>query len=83
MTTDLTAPRLSGLALSAGILLQEGPIWIVERPVVTMHTVTPVEQWGVWDARIILNLEDWAGNYGILPGRESTTTCWSSPGSTT
>ena len=27
-----------------------------------------MEQWGVWDARIILNLEDWAGNFGIMPG---------------
>ena len=34
-------------------LVQEGPIWLVERPVVTMHTITPVEQWGIWDARIM------------------------------
>ena len=48
-------------------LVQEGPIWLVDRPVSTIHTVTPVEQWGTWDARIILNIEDWAGNFGIMP----------------
>ena len=51
-------------------LVQEGPIWLVERPVATVHTITPVTQWGVWDARMELNLYDWAGNYGILPKGE-------------
>ena len=22
---------------------------------------------GIWDARIVINIEDWAGNYGALP----------------
>ena len=33
----------------------------------TVHTITPVTQWGIWDARMELNLYDWAGNYGVLP----------------
>ena len=49
-------------------LVEEGPIWLVERPVSTIHTITPVEQWGIWDARIVLNIEDWAGNFGVMPG---------------
>ena len=42
--------------------------WI--RPIEVIHTVTPVEQEGTWDAGIKLNLEDWAGNYGVLPDGE-------------
>ena len=42
---------------------------MVERPVVTLQTVTPMTQWGIWDcARLHLNVYDWAGNYGALPG---------------
>ena len=51
-------------------LVEEGPIWLIECPVETVHTITPIEQWGIWDARIILNIEDWAGNYGIMPDGE-------------
>ena len=35
-------------------LVEEGPIWLVERPVSTIHTITPITQWGIWDARIVL-----------------------------
>ena len=48
-------------------LVEEGPIWLIERPVVTLHTVTPITQWGIWDARIVLDIENWAGNYGPMP----------------
>ena len=51
-------------------LVQEGEIWLVDRPVEVVHTVTPIEQDGVWDAAITLNLEDWAGNYGPMPDGE-------------
>ena len=51
-------------------LVEEGPIWLITCPVETVHTITPIEQWGIWDARIILNIEDWAGNYGIMPDGE-------------
>ena len=48
-------------------LVQEGPIWLIERPVATVHTITPVTQWGIWTSRVKLNIYDWAGNYGLLP----------------
>ena len=51
-------------------LVEEGPIWYVERNVETIHTITPIEQWGIWDCAVKLNLEDWAGNYGVLPDGE-------------
>ena len=51
----------------AGRVIEEGEVWLVERPVATIHTVTPITQWGTWDARIELNLYDWAGNYGPMP----------------
>ena len=51
-------------------LVEEGPIWLVERPVATIHTITPITQWGIWDSRIVLDVYDWAGNYGILPSGE-------------
>ena len=35
-----------------------------------VHTVTPVEQEGTWDAAIKLDLENWAGNYGPMPDGE-------------
>ena len=56
--------------LSGRTLVQEGPIWLVDRPVETIHTVTPITQEGIWDAGLVLNLEDWAGNYGPLPDGE-------------
>ena len=43
---------------------------MVERPVSTIHTITPITQWGIWDARIVLNVEDWAGYHGALPSGE-------------
>ena len=48
-------------------LVEEGPIWLIDCPVATIHTITPITQWGIWDARIKLNVYDWAGNYGLLP----------------
>ena len=51
-------------------LVEEGPIWLVERPIETIHTITPITQHGTWDASLKLNLEDWAGNYGVLPDGE-------------
>ena len=51
-------------------LVQEGEIWQVDRPIEVVHTVTPVEQDGTWDAAIKLDLENWAGNYGVLPDGE-------------
>ena len=56
--------------LSGRTLVQEGEIWLVDRPIEVVHTVTPVEQEGTWDAALKLNLEDWAGNYGPMPGGE-------------
>ena len=56
--------------LSGRTLVQEGEIWFVDRPIEVVHTVTPVEQEGTWDAAIKLDLENWAGNYGVLPDGE-------------
>ena len=53
-----------------GRLVEEGPIWLVDRPVSTIHTVTPIVQWGIWDARIRLNIEDWAGYHSVMPKGE-------------
>ena len=53
--------------VSGRTLVQEGEIWFVDRPVEVIHTVTPVEQEGTWDAAIKLDLENWAGNYGPMP----------------
>ena len=51
-----------------GSVQYEGEVWLVERPVVTLQTTTPMTQWGNWDcARLHLNIYDWAGNYGALP----------------
>ena len=51
-------------------LVQEGEIWLVDRPIEVVHTITPITQEGIWDAAITLDLEDWAGNYGVLPDGE-------------
>ena len=56
--------------ISGRTLVQEGEIWLVDRPVEVIHTVTPVEQEGTWDAAIKLDLENWAGNYGPMPDGE-------------
>ena len=56
--------------LSGRTLVQEGEIWLVDRPIEVIHTVTPIEQEGTWDAAIKLDLENWAGNYGVLPDGE-------------
>ena len=56
--------------ISGRTLVQEGEIWQVDRPIEVVHTVTPIEQDGTWDAAIKLDLENWAGNYGVLPDGE-------------
>ena len=32
-------------------LVEEGPIWLIECPIETVHTITPITEWGVWDSR--------------------------------
>ena len=56
--------------ISGRTLVQEGEIWLVDCPIEVIHTVTPVEQDGTWDAGIKLDLENWAGNYGPMPDGE-------------
>ena len=57
----------------AGEIVTEGDVWLIERPVLTIQSITPVTQWGIWDCgTIILDLYDWSGNHSILPsGRHS------------
>ena len=51
-----------------GAVVEPGEVWLVERPVSTMHAITPMTQWGIWDcAEITLDLYNWAGNYSALP----------------
>ena len=41
---------------------EAGNIWLIERPVATLHTITPITQHGLWDcAEIALDLENWTG----------------------
>ena len=50
---------------------EKGRVWLIERPLVTLQTVTPVKKWGIWDcAEIRLDLYDWAGNRSIMPRGE-------------
>ena len=51
----------------AGRVIEEGNIWLIERFLEKIQFVTPITQWGIWDARIVLDIEDWAGNYGPMP----------------
>ena len=45
-----------------------GDVWLIERPIMSIQTIQPVTQWGIWDVgKIRLNLYDWAGNRGIMP----------------
>ena len=53
-----------------GRVVEEGEIWLIERFLETIQTVTPITQWGIWDARIVLDIYDWAGNYGPMPRGE-------------
>ena len=52
-----------------GRVIEEGEVWLVERPVLTLQTITPMTQWGVSGTAVScgLNLYDWAGNRGIMP----------------
>ena len=38
-----------GPSTAQGSVKYEGEIWLVERPVVTLQTATPMTQWGIWD----------------------------------
>ena len=45
-----------------------GEVWLIERPIMSIQTIQPVTQWGIWDVgKIVLDLYDWAGNRGIMP----------------
>ena len=45
-----------------------GDVWLIERPIMSIQTIQPVTQWGIWDVgKIRLDLYDWAGNRGIMP----------------
>ena len=57
----------------AGRMIEEGDIWLIERPVATLHTITPITQHGLWDcAEIVLDLENWTGERrgSVLPDGE-------------
>ena len=62
--------RQDGYVLARqGSIRYPGEVWLIERPVLKLQTKTPMTQWGVWDCgRLIINVYDWAGNYGALPG---------------
>ena len=48
-----------------------GDIWLIERPLMTLQTIQPVAQWGIWDCgQIIINIYDWAGDRSIMPSGE-------------
>ena len=51
-------------------LVEEGSIWLIKCWVETVQTVKPIVQEGIWDSAISLNIEDWAGNYGVMPNGE-------------
>ena len=56
-----------------GRVVEAGNIWLIERPVATLHTITPITQHGLWDcAEIALDLENWTGERpgSILPDGE-------------
>ena len=51
-----------------GSVKYPGEVWLVERPVVTLQTITPMTQWGIWDcAKLHLDIYDWAGYSSVLP----------------
>ena len=56
--------------ISGRTLVEEGQIWLIKCMVETVQTVTPIVQEGIWDAKIELNLYDWAGNYSVMPDGE-------------
>ena len=46
----------------------KGAVWLLERYIAKIQTVTPISQWGIWDCgEIVFNLYDWAGNNSVLP----------------
>ena len=55
--TEDVPPRIVGERL-----VEPGNIWLIERPVATLHTITPITQHGLWDcAEVALDLENWTG----------------------
>ena len=53
-------------------LVEEGPHLADRMPDRNRSTPSlPITEWGVWDSRIILNIEDWAGNYSVMPNGEA------------
>ena len=51
-----------------GDIEHPGEVYLIECPVMSIQTIQPVTQWGIWDVgKIVLDLYDWAGNRGIMP----------------
>ena len=57
--------------ISGRTLVQEGEIWLVDRPIEVVHTVTPVEQEGTWDAALKLDLGELGGQLRRAAGRRT------------
>ena len=51
-------------------LVEEGPIWIIQCPMEIVETVTPITENGEWEAALEINIENWAGNYSVMPDGE-------------
>ena len=54
-------------------IAEPGNVWLIERPVATLHTITPITQHGLWDcAELVLDLENWTGERAgsVVPGGE-------------
>ena len=55
----------------------EGEIWLVERPVVTLQTATPMTQWGIWDCALAASEHLRLGReLRCLAGREAQERVW-------
>ena len=68
-----------------GRVVEAGNVWLIDRPVATLHTITPITQHGLWDcAEVALDLENWTGERPAASCRTASTgTCCVSPGCTT
>ena len=67
---DVTLEYPGPIRDADGRIVEEGEIWLIKRSVQTIQTITPMTAYGIWDSPIRLNIEDWAGNYGIMPRGE-------------
>ena len=56
--------------VSGRTLVEEGPVWLIKCLVETVHTIKPIVQEEFGDALLRINIEDWAGNYGVMPDGE-------------